>query len=134
MSFFDIFERSQRAEDSGRLARIETKLDLILSHLGIEFQPFTDEVRQAADSGNKIRRHQTLSRTNGIRPRSGQDRCGTVHELSVAAARGVAETYMNSPTRRYHNLATITTSRIPWIKDSPVETALPLRSPANKSR
>ena len=54
MSFFDLLSGSQRPVDSGRLLRIEKKLDLILDHLGLEFQPFNDEVRQAADSGNKI--------------------------------------------------------------------------------
>ena len=32
-----------RSVDGGNLRRIEKKLDLILSHLGLEFQPFTDE-------------------------------------------------------------------------------------------
>ena len=45
---------SQRTANVGRLHRIEKKLDLILHHLGLEFQPFSEECRQAADSGNKI--------------------------------------------------------------------------------
>jgi hypothetical protein len=54
MSFFDLLTGSQGTVDSGHLLRIEKKLDLILNQLGIEFQPFSDKVRQAADSGNKI--------------------------------------------------------------------------------
>ena len=54
MNFFDLLTGSQGAVDSGRLLRIEKKLDLILNQLGLEFPPFSDEVRQAADSGNKI--------------------------------------------------------------------------------
>ena len=55
MDFFDFFGNdSRQATDNGILIRVEKKLDLILNHLGLEFEPFTDEVREAADSGNKI--------------------------------------------------------------------------------
>ena len=54
MDFFDLLRGSDRSADSGHIFRIEKKLDLILNHLGLEYQPFTEEVRQAADTGNKI--------------------------------------------------------------------------------
>lgn len=47
-------EARQSAENTGRLIRIEQKLDLILDHLGLDFQPFSEEVRQAAAEGNKL--------------------------------------------------------------------------------
>ena len=34
--------------------RIEKKLDLVLDHLDLKFQPLTADVRAAADSGNKL--------------------------------------------------------------------------------
>jgi hypothetical protein len=40
--------------DQGALRRIEAKLDLILAHLGLEFRPLSEEVRRAAEAGEKI--------------------------------------------------------------------------------
>ena len=54
MNLFDFFSDSQREPSSGDLRRIEKKLDMILNHLGLEYQPFTERVRLAADGGKKI--------------------------------------------------------------------------------
>lgn len=55
MDLLDFFGNDPRqAIDGGILIRVEKKLDLILNHLGLEFEPLTDEVRRAADDGNKI--------------------------------------------------------------------------------
>ena len=81
MSFFDLFAGSQRPVDSGRLLRIEKKLDLILNHLGLEFQPFSDEVCRAVDSGNKILAIKLYREETG---------------LGLAQAKKDVEAYMNT--------------------------------------
>ncbi len=56
MDLFDFFgnDSEQAASDTSALIRVEKKLDLILNHLGLKFEPLTEEVRQAADAGKKI--------------------------------------------------------------------------------
>ena len=56
MDLFDFFgnDSEQAASDTSALIRVEKKLDLILNHLGLKFEPLTEEVRQAADAGYKI--------------------------------------------------------------------------------
>ena len=55
MDLFDFFgSDTQQPIDTGVLIRLEKKLDMVLNHLGLEFESLTDEVREAADSGNKI--------------------------------------------------------------------------------
>ena len=84
MSFFDLLAGSQRPVDSGRLLRIERKLDLVLDRLGLEFQPFSDNVRQAADSGNKILAIKLYREETG---------------LGLAQAKKDVEEYMTQPQR-----------------------------------
>ncbi len=58
---FSIFSSTQLSSDEvARLVRVEHKLDLILKHLGVEYDPaggpsgLADEVRRLADAGEKI--------------------------------------------------------------------------------
>ena len=54
MDILDFLGFSQRMPSSDDLRRIEKKLDLIMSRLGLEYQPLTEQVRRAADNGKKI--------------------------------------------------------------------------------
>jgi hypothetical protein len=55
---FSLFSSAELSQaDATRLRRIEQKLDLILTHLGLEFvasSGLDDEARRLADAGRKI--------------------------------------------------------------------------------
>jgi ribosomal protein L7/L12 len=55
---FSLFSSAELSQaDAARLRRIEQKLDLILAHLGLAYEPAStldDEARRLADAGRKI--------------------------------------------------------------------------------
>jgi hypothetical protein len=65
-------------EDARRLRRVEEKLDMILRHLGMEYddpatRPLSEAVRSHADAGRKIEAIKTLRNETGLRLREAKN-------------------------------------------------------------